>query len=179
MSMKTSILRTACFVFVIVLANGFVTKAQESFCNTKWENGKVVSKTKYEMGDYGMFEPKFEIKFAYDKEGNFLEKEVSVCNPKYDFNDKTGRWEPDCSEKNWTPQYRILQKKDLASNFISVELYLWNTKEKSYNAPTETMIYQTKDSNHFNYLAFTRGNKYDEVANLINYDKELLARLGK
>ena len=177
--MKTKNLRTACLVFIVILMNGFVTKAQESFYDTKWENGKTVSKTKYEMGNYGMYEPKFEIKFAYDEDGNFLEKEVCVWNPKYELNDKTGRWDPDYSESNWTPQYRILQKKDLASNFISLELCLWNTKEKIYNAPAETMIYQIKDSNHFNYLAFTKGNKYEEMANLINYDKKLLAETAK
>ena len=177
--MRTSVVGIACLAFAGFLMSGFVTKAQDGFYDTKWENEKVVSKTKFEMGDYGMYEPKFEIKYAYDENGDFMKKEVCVWNPKYVWNDKTGRWDPDYSDANWTPQYCIEQKEDLVNNFIYAELLLWNRKEKIYNAPAETMIYQLKDANHFNYLAFSKDNKYDEVANTINYDRELLARLAK
>jgi len=178
--MKTTILRTACFAVIVILMSSFVIKAQnEPFYNTKWENGRVVSKTKFDAGNYGMFEPKWVIKYTYDENGEFQKKEVCVWNPKYDFNDKTGRFVPDYSEKNWTPQYCILQKKDLANNFVIYELHLWDKKINGYDEPEETMIYQIKDSNHFNYLAFTKGSKYDVVANLINYDRELLAGMTK
>ena len=177
--MKTSILRTVCFAVVIILISNISTKAQEPFCNIKWENGKVVSRTKFDMGSYGMFEPKYKVKYTYNEKGDFVEKEVCTWHPKYVQNDKTGRWDPDYSESNWTPQYCIVQKKDLVNNFFYAELLLWNIKEKVYNAPAETMIFQLRDANHFNYLAFTKGNKYDVVANAINYDKDLLARLTK
>jgi hypothetical protein len=168
--MKKSILRNVCFAVVIILMSGFVTKAQnESFFDTKWENGKVVSKTKYEMGCFGIVEPKFEVKYAYDENGDFLKKEVCAWNPKYVLNDKTGRWDPDYSESNWTPEYCIVQKKDMINNFVYAELLLWNKKLNTYDIPTETMTYQLKDANHFNYLAFTKGNKYEEVANIIKY----------
>ena len=178
--MKTSILRTVCFAVVIILMSGFVTKAQnEPFFNTKWENGKVVSKTKFDMGNYGMFEPKYEVKYAYDENGDLLKKEVCVWNPKYELNRKTGRWDSDYSESNWTPEYCIIQKKDLVNNFVYAELSRWNKKENSYDAPAESMVFQLNDANHFNYLAFQKGDKYDEVVNNINYDRGLLAGLVK
>jgi len=177
--MKTSVLRIACLAVICILMSGFVANAQDRFYDTKWESGKVVSKTMFDMGDYGMYEPKFEIKYAYDENGNFMKKEVCVWNPKYVWNYKTGRWDPDYSEANWTPQYCIKQKEDLVNNFIYAELLLWNKKEKIYNAPMETMIYQLKDANHFNYLAFSKNNKYIEVTNNINYDSGLLARITK
>jgi len=167
--MKTKIFRTVCFAAVIFLMNGLVANAQEAFYSTKWENGKVVSKTKYDMGNYGMFEPKYEVRYTYDEKDDFVKKEVFAWNPKYDLNSKTGRWNPDYSESTWTPQYCIVQKKDMINNFVYAELLLWNKKLSAYDSPTESMIYQLKDANHFNYLAFTKGNKYEEVANIIKY----------
>ena len=178
--MKTNIFRTVCFAVVIILMSDFVAKAQnEPFFKTVWENGRVVSKTKYEMGSYGMIEPKFEAKFTYDANGDFTKKEVFIWNPKYELNNKTGRWDPDYSESNWTPEYCIVQKKDLVNNFVYVELRLWSKEGKVYNAPAESMIYQLRDASHFNYLAFSREDKYEELANTIKYDKELLARLAE
>jgi len=178
--MKKSILKTVCFAVVAILMSGFVTKAQDQpFYNTVWENGKVISKIKFDMGSYGMFEPKFEVKYAYDEKGDFVKKEVLVWNPKYDLNSKTGRFDPDYSESRWTPQYCIVQKKNLISNFVYTELLLWNKKDNSYNAPAETMIFQLKDPNHFNYLAFSKGDKYEVLANTINYDRGLLAKLAE
>ena len=175
--MKTSILRTAGFAIVIFLMSGFAAKAQESFCDTKWDNhGNVVSKTKFEMGYYGMYEPKYVAKYAYDEKGGFLKKEVCVWNPKYVLNDKSGRYEPDYSESNWTPQYCILQKKDLKNNFVTFALQRWNRKQKAYDAPVETMIFQQKDSNKFNYLAFSKGTEYEVVTNLVKIDNGLLAK---
>ena len=177
--MKTKIFRTVCFAAVIFLMNGLVANAQEAFYSTKWENGKVVSKTKYEMGCFGIVEPKFEVKFSYDANGDFTKKEVFVWNPKYDLNGKTGRWDPDYSESTWTPEYCIVQKKDLINNFVYAELLPWNKKLNAYDIPTESMIYQLKDANHFNYLAFSKGNKNEEFVNAIKYDRELLAKLAK
>jgi len=177
--MKTRILSAVCLAVCVCLLNSFVTKAQVPFYETKWEDGKMVSKTKFEMGGYGMFEPKSVIKYEYNEKGDFVKKEVCVWNPKYDYNNKVGRWEPDYSEINWTPKYCILQKKDVIDNFVYTELLLWNKKEKAYNTPAETMIFQLKDSNHFNYLAFQKGNEYDEMANNINYHRELLAGLAE
>ena len=175
--METRILSTVCLAVCIFLMSGFVTKAQEPFYDTKWEDGKMVSKTKYEIGNFGMYEPKSVIKYAYDEKGEFVKKEVCVWNPKYYYNNKTGRWEPDYGENNRTPKYCILQKKDMVNNFIYVELLLWNKKEKAYNPPAETMVFQLKDAEHFNYLAFQKGNVYDEMVNIINYHRGLLARL--
>jgi len=177
--MKTNILRTACFAFIALLMSSFVTKAQEPFYNAKWEDGKMVSRTKYVMGNCGISVQESVSKFTYDENGDLLKKEVVAWNPKYEWNDKTGRWNPDYSESNWTPQYCILFSKDLISDFVSINLCLWNKKEKGFDNPVETMLFQLKDSNHFSYLAFQKGNKYDVVINNINYDRALLAKLAE
>jgi len=103
--MKTKIFKTVCLVSIILLMNTLVSKAQsQPFFDTKWnESGKVVSKTMYAPGDYGFFEPKWKVNYSYDANGDFLKKEYRVWNKKYDLNEKTGRWTPDYSEKNWTP----------------------------------------------------------------------------
>jgi hypothetical protein len=172
--MKTSVLR--CFVVVVLLTAGFVVKAQEPFYNTKWEEGKMVSKTKYVMGYSGFYEQESISQFTYDAKGDFLKKEVYVWNRKYKWNDQANRLYPDYSESNWTPQYCILRNKDFTNNFVSMELLLWNNAKKSYDRPVERMVYQLHDSpNLFTYLAFQKGNRYVEWVNSVYREGRLLA----
>ena len=161
--------------------NTLVSKAQnQPFFDTKWnESGKVVSKTKYAMGDYGFVEPQWEVKYSYDENGDFLKKEVSEWQPKYELNKKTGRWVPDYSEANWTPKYCFIQKRDSVNNFVTEEFLVWNIKEKAYGSSVETMTYRLKDSNRFDYLAFQKGNEYTELVNSINLEQDMLAGTGK
>jgi hypothetical protein len=161
--------------------NVLVSKAQnQPFFDTKRnESGKVVSKTMYDMGDYGFFEPKWEVNYTYDEKGELLKKEYRNWNPKYNLNEKTGRWVPDYSEANWTPQYCFVQEKDAATNFVTSELRIWNKKENKYDNPVESMTFQLKDANHFNYLAFSKDNKLVEWVNKINFAGNLLAGSGK
>jgi hypothetical protein len=175
--MKTKIFKTVCLVSIILLMNNLVLKAQyQPFFDTKWnESGKVVSKTMFAMGDFGFCEPKWIVNYTYDEEGDFLKKEYCVWNQKYDLNEKTGRWVPDYSEVNWTPQYCYIQKRDLIKNLVTKELLIWNKKEKRYDNPIESMTYQLKDENHFSYLVFTKGDKFEELVNNINIDNDLLA----
>jgi hypothetical protein len=175
--MKTSILRTVCFALCIFLASNFVTKAQDSFCDTKWENGRRVSATKYVLGYNGLYERESVSKYTYDDKGDFLEKEVYVWNPKYVWHDKAGKY-PDYSESNWIPQYRILQKKDLVSDMVSLELLCWNKEKKAYDQAIEKIIYRLDNTqNRFYYYAFQKGDKFVEEVNQINFKKELLAEL--
>jgi hypothetical protein len=176
--MKTSILRTVCFAVVIFLTNAVVIKAQEPFYDRSWDaEGRILSSAKYVMGYFGMSIVESVSKSTYDENGDLLKKEVFVWKPKYEFNSKRGRWEPDYSESTWKPQYCIQHSKDMVNNFVTIELLLWNKKTNAYDSPAESMIFQEKDANHFNYLAFTKGKKYDEIVNNIDYDKKLLAKL--
>ena len=161
--MKTNILRTACLAISIFLMSSFAIKAQTSFYDTKEVEGKVVSRTKYVMGNYGINVPESVSKYTYSEDGELLKKEVFIWNPKYDWNDKTERYNPDFNESNWTLQYCILYGKDMISDFASVELCIWNKKAKAYDLPIETMIFQLKDANHFNYLAFLKGDKCENI----------------
>jgi hypothetical protein len=174
--MKTTFLRIACVAVISFLLNGFVMKAQEPFYDTKWEDGRMVSRTKYVVGYYGLYVQKSISKYTYDEKGDLLEKEVYVWNPKYVWHDKTGRYYPEYSENNRIPQYRIQQKKDLVSNMVSLELLLWNKNEKTYDQPIEKMIFQLNDAhNRFYYYASQKGDKFVEEVNQINFNKNLFA----
>ena len=177
--MRTSILRMVCFVFAGLMMNGFTGKAQEAFYDTKQENGKLVSKIMYAPGYFGYDVATSKSEFTYDEEGNFLKKEVFVWNSTYKLNNKTGKWQPDYSEKNWTPKYCILRLEDSTNNFVSVELVIWNVEKKNYGEAKERIIYQLNDSNLLNYLAFQNGDNYVERVNISDYDKILLAKLAK
>jgi len=178
--MKTSILTTAGIAFIACLMNGFVAKAQETLCSTIRVNERVVLQDKYVMGSEGIRVKGSEAKYTYDENGDLLKKEVFVWNPTRERNNKTGRYALDYSKGTWTPQYCILQKKDLISNFVCLEMHLWNQKEKAYDdAPVETMISHLDDSNTYNYLVIQKGGKYIEVINNIDQDKTLLADLTK
>ena len=176
--MKTSILRTVCFAFIVVLMNGFVSKAQESLYDVKMENGKVVSKTRFVPGDFGMRVKESESRYTYNENGDLLKKETFVWTPTYAKNNQ-GRFYADYSANNWTPQSCIVYKKNSVSNFASVEFLVWNAEAKAYGLPVKTMIYHLNDSNVYNYLAFQSGNEYKEVVNTLNYDKTSLAELVK
>jgi len=176
--MKTSILRTVCFTFIVVLMNGFVSKAQNSFYDTKMENGKVTSIAKYVKGNFGMSVKESEARYTYDENGDLLKKETYVWNPTYEKNNN-GRYYADYSEINWTPQYCTLYKKNPANSFVSVELLSWSITEKAFVNPVEMMVFRLNNYNRFDYLAFQKGDKYKEVINTLNYDKELIAGLEK
>lgn len=176
--MKTNFLRIACFAVGIFLMSGFVAKAQTPFYDTKWEEGKMVSRTKYVMGDFGLYVQESVSKYTYDENGDILKKEVCVWNPAYERNDK-GKYYPDYSDTNWTPKYCYLYNKDHISDFVSIELCIWNKKEKMYNNPVETMIFQLKDVNHYNYLAFIKDNECGEIVNNLSYNRGLIARITK
>ena len=178
--MKTSILKTVCVTFAVLLMSGFATKAQEPFYDTEYnEYGRMVSKTKYVMKYSGLYERESVTKCSYDDDGNFLKKEVFLWNEKYVWNDKAGRYIPDYSEKNWTPQYCILNNNDIVNNFIYSELLIWNKSKQTYDTPKETMIIQLNDKNYLNYFAFQSGGKFEVVTNNINYNSELLAKSAK
>jgi hypothetical protein len=63
---------------------------------------------------------------------------------------------------------------------ISVELSIWNKERENYDEPAERMIFQLNEySGRFTYLVFQKGDKYEELVNNINYDRDLLAKLYK
>lgn len=176
--MKARILMTVCFTFIIFLTNSLVSEAQESSYSTKVENGKVISQTKYVMGNYEMRVKESESKYTYDEKEGLLKKEVSVWNQKYKKNDK-GKYYPDYSESNWTPKYCIFYERNSTKNTVSVTILLWNKKKNAYDDPVETMIFQLNDSNYNNYLAFLKVNENNEGINDMAYDKKLFSKLAE
>jgi len=178
--MKTSILRTVGLAVIVFLMSNFAVSAQKPFYDTKREAGRVVSITKYVMGDFGLYEQESVSKYTYDENGDFLKKEVYVWNPKHVWQDKTGRYCPDYSKSNWTPKYCIEQKRDLENNLVSLELLLWNEETKKYDKSIGKTIYQVNDlDNTLNYLAQQKGNQIVEKINKINLNKDLLAEFAE
>jgi len=161
--MKANVLRIAGLAFTVLMMNVFVSKAQSTFYDTKKENGKTVSQTKYEKGYFGFAVKKSEAKYTYDENGDLLQKEVYVWTPTYKMNYKTGRACPDYSDSNWSPQYRVQYVKNSISNYVSIELSRWNLENNAYDSPIETMTYQLNDSNNLDYFAYQKGDKYNEV----------------
>lgn len=173
------VFKTVCIACSMLVVSNFVVKAQQPLYNTTYENGKVVSVTKYEMADNGLYEAKLKTNFSYNEAGEFLKKEVYAWNQTYAWNERGCRY-PDYSKSNWTPQCRILYKKDMVNNFVSVELFRWDKKEKAFSEnAAEREIFQLRDAEHFNYLAALKNNVYDETVNDIHYDINLLAQIAK
>ena len=173
--MRTSFFRVGCLVFSIFVASGFVTKAQKPFYHAEKEDGKVVSRTTYVMGDFGYYVQESVSKYTYDEKGDFLKREVCVWNQKYDWNEKKGKYCPDYSESNWTPRFCILCHKNAISNWTTLKLLVWNNEKKEYVDVASQMFYQLNDSNRLDYLAFQKGNKYYERVKSIKYDRNLFA----
>jgi len=174
--MKTKILRTVCIAFSMVLVCNFAAKAQEPFFDTKWEDGKIVSKTEYVMGFYGLYVQKSVTKFSYDENGDFLKKEVSLWNGKYRWNNKLNGRYPDYNESNFIPQYSIVKENDWVKGLVTLELLVWNKTKNEYGNPIEKMIFQLDGPNRFNYLAFQKDNTYVEWVNNIRNDWEMFAK---
>jgi hypothetical protein len=170
--MKTTVFRIACAI--IVLTAGFTAKAQEPFFDTKWNNGKVETRTMYVMGYSGLYERNTVSEYTYNEAGDFVMKEVFVWKSKYVWNDKRAVWIPDYSKETWIPDHRILRTEDKKSNVITFELLTWNSWKKEYDPAKEKMIYQSYNPNRFTYLAYQKGNRYTEWVKG-EIDKELFA----
>ena len=175
--MKATILRATCMTIVMIGLSIFPSKAQNEFYNTKWIDGKIDTRTKYVMGYTGLYEKNSLSKYTYDKEGNFMMKEVYTWNRKYAWNDRHGIQIPDPSEDNWTPDYCIIHKENPANHVMMLEYYVWNQKDKKYNSdPKERMIYQQSSSkNEFIYLAYQKDEKYQELVNNVSFGSYMLA----
>jgi hypothetical protein len=161
--MQAIISKLACVAIAVLLTSGFTAKAQESFYDTKWDGVKVETRTKYVVGNFGLYVKKSISEYTYDEQGNFVAKVVSLWNGKYEWNDKKGIWIPDYSPANWIPNYRIVRKEALDGNMVSLEYFIWDKKKKAYSEVQEKMAYRLNDSkDRFLYLAFEKDNQYTE-----------------
>jgi hypothetical protein len=167
--MKTNGLRIAVAIIGLVMGSLSVN-AQEVFYSTTSKDGKIETRTKYAMGNYGLCEKKSVSEYTYDQEGDFVKKEVFVWNGKYTWNDKGTVWYPDYSKENWLPDYRIEKKKGELAGMVVMELSSWNKQKNTYNKPHEKMIYKFYEQDKIAYLAFQKGNKYTELVNEISQD---------
>jgi hypothetical protein len=115
--------------------NVFVVNAQEPFYNTKWEDGKMVSRTRHLLNYTGLYEQQVISKYTYDEKGDFLTKEVYEWRRKYVWNDEKGLYCPDYSENNWIPQYCIQQKRIWRAIWSSWNCFAGIRRKKSMTGP--------------------------------------------
>lgn len=149
--MKTTIFKTMVIVVVATLASVSLN-AQEPFYDTKWEDGKIETRTRYVLGFSGLYEKDMLSEYFYDESGDFYMKVVSRWNSK---------------KESWIPEYRIVQQKDATDRFVSIEYMTWNVKNGRYNEPAERMVYQQNVwKDRFYYLAFQKDKQIKEWVNL-------------
>ncbi len=129
--MKTSIMKSVCVAIVMLVSGLMTTSAQSNFFfDKKYENGRISSSTKYELGYSGLYEQTYKFEYSYNESGSMTKKE---------------RFEWNSRKEAWTPVYLISLCVDENSNTSAYQLATWNKKTKTYNVPSEKMTYQLDD----------------------------------
>ena len=148
--MKTTTMRMISTVILGILVSTLsIVSAQDFFFDKKWEDDKLISKVKYEMGFSGLYEKAYLYEYTYDDLGEFMMEDVYKWNHK---------------KLDWTPYYRIVRNVDVVNNKISMEYITWNEKKKEYNEPKEVMIYQlNEEENEFSYLSIKKDKKITKI----------------
>lgn len=148
--MKTTITQVAFAIIIALISFCSTASAQEYFFDSKWEDGKVISRTKYEVGFSGWYEKTVKYEYTYADNDNFLTKKF------YKWNNK---------KSEWIPQYCIERYQD-ETGYVVLQYRKWDRTNAGYTESEEKMIYQLDDlNNHFTYLAFERDNLYQEFVN--------------
>jgi hypothetical protein len=133
-------------IVVIITTNIFSVSSQSSsnvFFDKKYENEKVVSSTKYELGYSGLHEKTYLTNYAYDEWGRLQKKEAF-------------KWD---SEKSvWLPNYYIEYNYDFLTNSQLLEFAAWNEKENKFDPVSESLIYQLDFSGTVTSAVFVKMN---------------------
>jgi hypothetical protein len=129
---------------VIIATNIFSVSSQttpEFFFDKEYENGKVVSSTKYELEYSGLHVKKYLCEYFYDELGNLVKKESFKWNSE---------------ESAWTPTYYIQYLYDRIDNHLEASEYaIWNKKENKFNEASEKALYQTDYTGNILSYRFT------------------------
>jgi hypothetical protein len=152
--MKTKVFFTA--IVVLFATTIFSASAQTNpkyFFDRKYENGKVLSSTKYELNYSGLHVQTNLSSYSYDEQGNLVKKE--------DF-----KWNPETSA--WIPVYYIEFSYDILTNSRILEYATWNKKENKFNPVSEKVIYQmdalgTVASAVFKKIINPKTNTFEEL----------------
>jgi hypothetical protein len=111
------------FTTTIFSAN---TQTSEFFFDRKYESGKVISSTRYELKYTGLYEQTQLTTYSYDGE-NLTKKECF-------------RWDSQTSA--WAPVDYIVFSYDILTNSNVLEYAIWNKKENKFNPVSEKAVYQ-------------------------------------
>jgi hypothetical protein len=142
--MKTKAIYTAILVIITITTNIFSASAQTSsdfFFDKKYQDEKVISSTKYELGYSGLYEKKHLSEYSYDEWGRISKK-------------LTFHWNSKKSE--WIPNYSIEYGYSLLENSFTAEYATWNKKENKYNDASERAIYQMDTLGSFLSCTFVK-----------------------
>lgn len=153
--MKTINIKSISLAIILLVGFSISTSAQNFFFDKKWEDGKMISKVKYEKDYSGLHKATFKYDYSYDLFGELKSEEVF-------------KW--DKKKSDWIPYKKIINRYDDLYNITSSELYIWNKKEGRYNEACEKIIYQMdKSKEHFSYLVFEKNGKRVEMVNELYY----------
>lgn len=158
--MKTTVISFMITVFALT-ANLFSVNAQSSsdfFFDRKYENGKVISSTKYELGYSGLHEKTHLTLYTYNDDGLMTQKETFNWNKR---------------KEAWIPETQITQVYNRWDNTIIAELSVWNKKENKYNDVSEKAFYQLDGKGDVISLAFLKVNKKGIDDLVMNWIKEI------
>ena len=145
--MKTTVIRVALAAIFMVTISSFSASAQSEydfFFDRKYDNGKIVSKTKYELGYAGLFEPTYYFAYSYDSWGRLAKQET------FKWNQRKSIWEPVCCTDH---------SFDWFTNTMTLEYQTWNKKNMRYNEVSMYAVYRLDtEGNLLDYAVGTGKN---------------------
>jgi len=152
--MKTTIIHFAFVTILLVTLSSFSANAQSEynfFFDKKYENEKIVSKTKYELNYTGLFKPTYYYTYSYNSLGQLTKEE-------------TFKW--DTGKSIWEPVCCMEHSFDIISNIITLEYRTWNKESMKYNEISMHAVYSLGSEG--NLLSYTTGKgKYKSVEKMI------------
>ena len=143
--MKTTVIRVAFTMIFFVTISSFSVSAQSEydfFFDRKYDNEKIVSKTKYELNYTGLFEQSYYYAYSYDSWGQLTKQET------FKWNKRKSTWEPVCC---------INHSSDLVTNTTILEYQTWSKKNMKYNKIFMSAVYQLDTEGNLLYYTIGKG----------------------
>ena len=156
--MKTKISSVAILV-IMFMTNIFSVSSQnysDFFFDRKYENNRIISSTKYELGYKGIHEKTQLVEYSYDTEGRLSKKETFQWNNR---------------KECWIPQNKIEYSFSFLNDSYTAELYNWNIKKGEFETTLEKGCYQIDINGNIVSLSFTRTDHQGKEIVLLNWSK--------
>lgn len=156
--MKTKVISTLVALFAVVLCSN-AQSSSDYFFDRKYEDGKVVTSTRYELGYSGLFEKSRLTTYSYNEEGEVTKKETFNWNSK---------------RSEWIPEARIDFTHDFLVNSCLAEYSLWNGKKGEFGAISERAVYRFDQTGSILSCAFLKEDSQGKEKVTASWKKEVL-----